>query len=670
MTTLDQLNVKVTGDTSGLRSEFSRAEQTIKSLDKQSDRLKRSNAALAQSFDEQKRSVDQLRRSIDPMYASSKQYESAVEQLNQALKAGAITQAQHTQMAQQAASAYLRTADSTRAMSTGMASMAQSSGLGAQRLQNVSYQLQDIFVQMEMGVPIMRTLGQQLPQMTVGFGAIGAVVGVLAGVGLPLLSVAFGGLGEKAKTLDEVMDDLVSNVDEYESAFDRMNVSTDDLKKKYGEFANSIYEARLELLEFERMDALKQLNESAKKLSSQFEEIRDVIKYDMNASDDPFHISALDSKLRTLGKSLGLTANEAGKLVEAFNDIERAPTPEDKINAIDALLASLDSAVVAGEEMEEPLRNIIMRLQEIKIAAADIISTTANAQARVETGQVVETRSKRGGGGKRDSTADDLQRLRDGLMTETEEIKAAYEEQQAIIDKALQKRLLTNAEYQELEKELKQQFRDELLDITQTEQEADIERENERHALYIEALQMQLEEQLILRQEYNRLIEEEERRHTGTLLTIRQMSAAQEFAVVAGAGQEILTAIGQSNKKALKIAKVFGAAKALADTYAGAAAALKLPFPQNMAAAASIIATGIGFVNSIKSVSESGISTGGGAAAGGGSTAQQPKQQAPGGTLTVQGIDKSSLFTGDVVQGLAQELLEYQRTGGSVVFDT
>jgi hypothetical protein len=109
-----------------------------------------------------------------------------------------------------------------------------------------------------------------------------------------------------------------------------------------------------------------------------------------------------------------------------------------------------------------------------------------------------------------------------------------------------------------------------------------------------------------------------EQEHQDRLNAIRALGNEGAVSMTLGAGQEILNAMGQTNEKALRIAKVFSAAQALISTYQGAAEALKLPFPKNLAAAASVIAKGIGFVNAIKGVSKGG---GGAVGAGGGAGA-------------------------------------------------
>jgi hypothetical protein len=122
-------------------------------------------------------------------------------------------------------------------------------------------------------------------------------------------------------------------------------------------------------------------------------------------------------------------------------------------------------------------------------------------------------------------------------------------------------------------------------------------------------------------------IERLEEEHQNRLKGIKEAAAESGLSLALGAGETILSAMGQTNKKALKVAKVFGAAQALISTYQGAAEALKLPFPGNMAAVASIIAKGMGLVAAIRSTSESGGGGSGGRGGSAGAAAAAP--QAP-----------------------------------------
>jgi hypothetical protein len=202
-----------------------------------------------------------------------------------------------------------------------------------------------------------------------------------------------------------------------------------------------------------------------------------------------------------------------------------------------------------------------------------------------------------------------LEVLTNGLMTEREVVQEWYEEGQTVLEDALAKGLLTEEEY---------------------------------------------------REQRERLEEEHQKR----MNAIKQAGAAADLATVAGAGAEILNAIGQNNKKALKIAKVFGAAEALISTYVGASEALKLPFPQNFAAAAAIIAKGIGFVNAIKSVGDNGSSGGGSGSTGASSAASAPAVPTQTVSINLQG----DTFSRGSVEGLLEQIQSQLDRGGRLVF--
>lgn len=204
-----------------------------------------------------------------------------------------------------------------------------------------------------------------------------------------------------------------------------------------------------------------------------------------------------------------------------------------------------------------------------------------------------------------------LEVLTEGLMTEREVVAQWYEEGQTVLEDALAKGLLTEEEY---------------------------------------------------REQRERLEEEHQKR----MNAIKQAGAASDLATVMGAGEQILSAIGQNNKKAMKIAKVFGAAQALISTYTGAAEALKLPFPKNLAAAAAIIAKGIGFVNAIKSVGDNGSGGGGAGSTGASATSSAAAPAIP--TQTVAINLQGDTFSRSSVEGLLEQIQSQLDRGGRLVF--
>jgi len=221
-----------------------------------------------------------------------------------------------------------------------------------------------------------------------------------------------------------------------------------------------------------------------------------------------------------------------------------------------------------------------------------------------------------GGGSAGLSTADQLREqlkqrlevLTEGLATEAEVVAQWYEEGQTVLDDALAKGLLTEKEYRE---------------------------QRER-------------------------LEEE---HQNRMNAIKKAGAASDLAIVAGAGAEILNAIGQNNKKALKIAKVFSAAQALINTYQGASKELAKGGIAGFAAAAAVIAQGIGFVNAIKSVSDNG-NGGGGGSTGTSSAASAPASPTQTVSINLQG----DTFSRGSVEGLLEQIQSQLDRGGRLVF--
>ena len=130
-------------------------------------------------------------------------------------------------------------------------------------------------------------------------------------------------------------------------------------------------------------------------------------------------------------------------------------------------------------------------------------------------------------------------------------------------------------------------------------------------------LQTALEQKMLTEEEYRALRERLEQEHQERLGSIREMGNKWGVEAALSGGAEILNAVGQTNKKALRMAKVFSAAEALISTYKGAAKEMEKG-TLGFATAAAVIAKGISFVAAIRGVSESGSgSAGGGSSAAG-----------------------------------------------------
>jgi len=192
-----------------------------------------------------------------------------------------------------------------------------------------------------------------------------------------------------------------------------------------------------------------------------------------------------------------------------------------------------------------------------------------------------------------------------------------------------------------------------------------VEQENIAYEQRQDTLEMALQKKLLTQQEYNQLELDLATKHAKDVADIENKAKVQKLSTVLGSGAQILEAIGQHNEKAAKMARVFGAAQALADTYAGAAAALKLPFPANLAAASSIIAAGLGFVSAIKSGSTSARPSSGSVARGSATVANSAPAQAPQ-TVYIDSIKPESLYSGETLIKLFDSFYDENDKRGKV----
>jgi hypothetical protein len=405
----------------------------------------------------------------------------------------------------------------------------------------------------------------------------------------------------------------------------------------------------------------------------------DQAQRNLNAALDTFSTTgapnAGDEAIRLAGDNLrlaesALTAAEAELAKKAALE-ETLQAQNDAIAAERRRLADVNANVGEGEfptlgtanMLEAEAEETAIQLQDIVTrysAAADAVEA---ARARLlSTQEIVAGTGLPSGGPSTLPTVRPPGRRPSGATRPVSREDARFDEYFGPADPEKPSAGLSTAE------KLREQLEQRLEVLTQgllTEREAVDMWYAEGMALLDEALKAEI----IKQAEYNEQKERLEEEHQKRINAIKKAGAAADLATVAGAGAEILNAIGQNNKKALKLAKVFGAAEALISTYAGAANALKLPFPQNLAAAAAIIAKGIGFVNAIKSVNDNGFGGGGAGSTGAASSAASSAASAPPQPTQTVAINlQGDTFSRASVEGLLEQIQSQLDRGGRLVF--
>ena len=213
------------------------------------------------------------------------------------------------------------------------------------------------------------------------------------------------------------------------------------------------------------------------------------------------------------------------------------------------------------------------------------------------------------------------------------------------------------------------------------------ELETHRFMEKLEHLHEMREQELIGQEEHNELVRDLAEQHQQRLneiearaaderQRIQQEEARQRQAVVNGMMNNLVSLMNSGSKDMFNIGKVAAVAQALlagreaiVSSYA-AGARIGGP-PLGAAYAATAAAATAAQIASVRSTTFGGGASTGGSTGGGGTSAisqgpQQPQQQPIGGTLTVEGVSSSALFSGDAVRELAEELIEFQRRGGQV----
>ena len=253
-------------------------------------------------------------------------------------------------------------------------------------IQQAGYQVQDFIVQIQSGTNPLIAFSQQGSQLAGFFaGPWGASIGLgIAAVGF--LGTALLGLGEKAKTLQEQLDEAADAVSDYQDAVDASLVPTRDLTEKFGSLASFVKEARLEVVAFkkEMMEASFQ-----KVIASTLGEFavggagekRSAIYSKFDVTREAF-FSLDKDRQRTI-------RSEASRALEATTRLERGDFegPKEQIALLNQLINSSKTLAGIKDGISEEEQNFVDGL----IKARDLVF-----QINAKTGEQLSAEKERG----------------------------------------------------------------------------------------------------------------------------------------------------------------------------------------------------------------------------------------------------------------------------------
>ena len=228
--------------------------------------------------------------------------------------------------------------------------------------QNTSYQIQDIAVQIANGTSASTAFGQQLPQLLGGLGALGAVIGAVVAVGVPL-AAAFLGAGDAAKELADSIDKLKKAQADYDAAAKDSAATAADLAGKFGSATAQAQDLYDRIARLQYLAAVDAVGAAITKLSANFEDLQGYLN-SIDSEIEQFGSASpvtLENAAISLKEQFGLTVDQAREFLRLLSDAQAAQSIQDKAAKLNEIAVYLDNAVRstgdANAQMRELARN-------------------------------------------------------------------------------------------------------------------------------------------------------------------------------------------------------------------------------------------------------------------------------------------------------------------------
>lgn len=278
------------------------------------------------------------------------------------------------------ADAELAAARAAGSLRSGLAQVQSGGFLAGNSARLFSQQLSQVGQQTMATGQFVNALAIQLPDIGIGFGAVGGAVGLLAGIALPMLWSAFGGTTEKAMSLIESVDALTESIKTYDAASKRARMTTAEMQAEFGTASPAIRTALVELANIEKIKAfetLKATSGAIRDLVLDVGFLSDVSG--ASAAQDFLGLSSMLSSARALGRSF-----EAN-----LETLRRTEDPAVRLGAALDLRAQMDSAIggydamnAEQRELYEGLTQVVVQMEMLGVKSAEA-NTIADSVASI-----------------------------------------------------------------------------------------------------------------------------------------------------------------------------------------------------------------------------------------------------------------------------------------------
>ncbi len=215
--------------------------------------------------------------------------------------------------------------------------------LGAGAAQNLGFQVGDMATQIGAGTAASVAMGQQLPQLIQGFGTVGALMGAVVAIAIPL-GAALLSAGADSEAMAKQLDELEESLQNVETALaNASGENVDRLIEKFGRMRVSV----LELVQAQSEIALE-------KAARELRDAREALAESLDGgliSGLVFKLFGQGevARLAQLSRELGLSRQEAEQLKSALDNLDTVEGTEESAAALQTL-ANVFTEIRGGVE--------------------------------------------------------------------------------------------------------------------------------------------------------------------------------------------------------------------------------------------------------------------------------------------------------------------------------
>lgn len=284
---------------------------------------------------------------------------------------------------------------SAKVLATEVTQAGRAGGRMGFQMQNAAFQVGDFAVQVAGGTSAVRALGQQLPQLLGGFGVMGAVVGAAVAILGAVVPMMFN-MGDSAKEAKDNLNDLSSELADFNQNATIGATAVDALRAKYGQWAGEIQATAQWMAQVNLGQAVTTLTEKTTSFSSALDQL---MAKQSSASEAALQYSRIqqqvtdglaspemamqaleafslyDDQVQQLASSLGLTKDQAIQLNASFDALHGAKPMQDIHDRAADALQVLRDMFPAGQALPGAFADAAVALQDVEAKAAQGLVT-------------------------------------------------------------------------------------------------------------------------------------------------------------------------------------------------------------------------------------------------------------------------------------------------------